>query len=217
VWIKAKHITPTFTVTQVVGARSNTAPSTTSTDTPTYTGHAAVNGSDWRYQLDTVSGTGKITLVYFSASHYPAPTPDDDTGDLTNVNAGNWSAIVADLKANRTGVPAFWSAYRRETLHEDYHWKVEWQGEIKKALTKLETDIESISVSTTTAATAADAEKVLKPQIDAAFAAAMTSARAAYNALGDSPGDPPYVAQGPAIDALVTRVEGHAASKKWAP
>jgi hypothetical protein len=92
---------------------------------------------------------------------------------------------------------------------------VEWQGEIKKALAKLETDIESISVSTTTAPTAADAEKLLKSQIDAAFAAAMTTARAAYNALGDNPGDPPYVAQGPAIDALVARIEAYATSKGW--
>jgi hypothetical protein len=214
-WTKGSHITPTFSVTEVVAARSNTASSTTTADTPTFTGHAALDGANWRYQLATVKGTGKITIVYYTADHYPAPTPTDDAGPLTNVTASNWSSMVADLKAHRTGMGGKWSAYRAETLHEHYHWETEWQGQIKKALTKLETDIEALSVSTTAAPTAADAEKLLKPQVAAAFASAMAAARAAYNALGDSPGDPPYVAQAPAIDALVARIEAHAKAQGW--
>jgi hypothetical protein len=214
-WVKGSHITPTFSVTEVVAARSNTAASITTTDTPMFTGHVALDSGNWRYQLDTVAGTGNISIVYYTADHYPAPTPTDDSGALTNVTAANWSAMVADLRAHRTGMGGKWSAYRAEILHEHYHWEVEWQGQIKKALTKLETDIESISVSTTTAPTAADAEKALKPLVAAAFASAMAAARTAYNALGDRPGDPPYVAQAPAIDALVARVEAHAKAQGW--
>jgi hypothetical protein len=214
-WTSGKHVTPTFTVSESVAARSNTASSKTTTDTPTFTGHAALDGLHWRYQLDSVSGTGQIKLVYYTADHYPAPTPTDDSGALSNVTAANWKSMVADLKAHRTGMGGAWSAYRAEDLHEHYHWEVEWQGQIKKALTKLETDIESISASAATFSTVAEAERELRPKIDAAFAAAMRAARAAYDALGDSPGDPPYVAQAPAIDALVTRIEAHAKTEKW--
>ena len=49
----------------------------------------------------------------------------------------------------------------------------------------------------------------------AIFKAAMKRARTAYNALGDSAGDPPYVAQAPAVDALADRVRDHAADKGW--
>lgn len=214
-WVKGKHVTPTFTVTEVLGARSNTASSKTHTDTPTYTGNVALDGSNWRYQIASVAGTGKITLVYYTEDHYPAPTPTDDSGTLSNVTKTNWKSMIADLKAHRTGIAGAWSAYRAETLHEHYHWETEWQGEVKKALAKLETGIESLSVSTSTATTAADAEKILKPQVDAAFAKAMADARKAYDALGDSPGDPPYVAQAPAIDALVARLEAHAKAQGW--
>lgn len=214
-WVKGSHVTPTFTVTEVVGARSNSASSTTHANTPTYTGHVALDGSNWRYGIASVTGTGKITLVYYTDDHYPAPTPTDDSGPLTNVSKTNWTSMVADLKAHRTGIGGAWSAYRAETLHEHYHWETEWQGQVKKALTKLETDIESLSVSTSTAKTAADAEKILKPQVDAAFAKAMADARKAYDALGDSPGDAPYIAQAPAIDALVARIEAHAKAQGW--
>lgn len=214
-WIKGSHVTPTFKVTEVVGARSNTASSTTKADTPTYAGHVALDGSNWRYQITSVTSTGKITLVYYTADHYPAPTPTDDSGPLTNVTKANWMSMVADLKAHRTGIGGAWSAYCAETLHEHYHWGTEWQGEVKKALAKLETDIESLSVSAATAKTAADAEKILKPQVDAAFDKAMANARKAYDALGDSPGDPPYVAQAPAVDALVLRIEAHAHAQGW--
>ena len=69
--------------------------------------------------------------------------------------------------------------------------------------------------TTSTAKTTADAEKILTPQVDAAFAKAMADARKAYDALGDNPGDPPYVAQAPAIDALVKRIEDHAKAQGW--
>jgi hypothetical protein len=43
----------------------------------------------------------------------------------------------------------------------------------------------------------------------------MTRARAAYNALGDSPGDPPYRAQVPVVEALIKRVNDHASAQGW--
>ena len=212
-----KHVTPTFSVTEVVGARSDSDASLTDADTPTYTGHVALDGLNWRYQLDSVTGTGTITIVYYPESHYPAPTPTDDSGALSNVTAANWSAMVKDLKSHRTGMGGKWSAYRAEVLHEHYHWDVEWKGQVKKALTALETEIAGMSVSAAKAGSIAEAQAALEPQVAAAFKKAMKAARAAYDALGDSPGDPPYVAQAPAIDALVKRVEDHAAAQKWSP
>ena len=133
----------------------------------------------------------------------------------TNVTEANWKDMVKDLKAHRTGKAKAWSAYRAEVLHERYHWEVEWQGEVRKAVRSFEADLEKITIHPTAAPTLADAETALRPKVDAAFAAAMKAARAEYDALGDSPGDPPYVAQAPAIDALVTRIEDHAKAKGW--
>jgi hypothetical protein len=212
-----KHVTPTFSVTEVVGARSSSEPSLTDADTPTFTGHVALDGLNWRYQLDSVTSTGTITIVYYPESHYPAPTPMDDSGALSNVTAANWSAMVKDLKKHRTGMGGKWSAYRAEVLHEHYHWQVEWQGQVKKALTALETELAGMSVSAAKAGSIGEAEAALKPQVAAAFKKAMKAARDAYDALGDSPGDPPYIAQAPAIDALVKRIEDHAAAQKWPP
>jgi hypothetical protein len=210
-------VAASYVLDEKVAARSNTAPSTTTTDDPTFAGNAAVDsaGSAWRYQLASVESKGQIRLVFYDASHYPAPTPEDDSGTLSNVTSGNWKTIVSDLETNKNGVPTFWSAYRREVLHEHYHWEKEWQGEVNKELLKAEADIDKLSLPFSAAATASDAEAVLAPQAAKIFNDAMKRARAAYDALGDSSGDPPYIAQAPALVALATRVKAHAATNKW--
>ena len=149
--------------------------------------------------------------------HRPEHDEDrrSDVHALSNATATNWKKINSDLKKNRIGVPDFWSAYRRESLHEDYHWKVEWQGKVKKHLAKAENRIAKLKVDFTTAPTEADADAALKPQAAAIFKDEMDKARAAYNKLGDAPGDPPYRAQAPALDALRGRVTAHAKASKW--
>lgn len=216
-WKPGSHVAPSFVVSHPAPTRSNTDPSTTSTDDPTFTGAPAVDDAAkvWRYQVNSVESKGTIQLVYYDEDHYPAPTPTDDSGALSNVKKANWEAIVKDLHDNRSGVPDFWSAYKRETLHENYHWEVEWQGQVKPAVKKAEDEIAKLSEGFDSAATEADADAKLKPKASTIFKDEMDKARTAYNALGDSPGDPPYVAQAPALDAMRKRVEDHAKAKKW--
>lgn len=210
-------ITPSFILDKKVDPRSNTKSSTQSASDPTFVGETAVDaaGKVWRYQLKSVESKGKIRIVYFTADRYPAPTPTDDSGALTNVTSGNWKDIVKDLDANKAGIPDFWSAYRAEDVHEAYHWQVEWQGEVKKELVKAEAEIAKLSLGFDKAATVADADAILAPKAAKIFMDAMTRARTAYNALGDSPGDPPYRAQVPVVEALIKRVKDHATSKGW--
>jgi hypothetical protein len=216
-WKPGSHVAPNFVVSHPAPTRSNTDPSTTNTDDPTFTGAPAVDDAArvWRYQINSVESKGTIQLVYFDEGHYPAPTPTDDTGGLTNVKKANWKAIVKDLHDNRSGVPNFWSAYKRESLHENYHWEVEWQGQVKPAVMKAEGEIAKISEAFDSAPTGADADAKLKPKAGTIFKDEMDKARDAYNKLGDSPGDPPYVAQAPGLDAMKKRVEDHAKAKKW--
>jgi hypothetical protein len=216
-WKPGLHIKPNYVITRPAPTRSNSDPSTTSTDDPTFTGAPAVDAKDkvWRYQLATVDSKGTIQLVFFDVAHYPAPTPENDSGILSNVTAANWKDIVKDLRKNRSGVPDFWSAYRREHLHEDYHWNVEWQGQVNKQLPKAEKRIASLKVDFAAAPTEADAAVLLLPHATIVFKEEMDKARAAYDALGDSPGGPPYRAQAPALDALRARVNAHAKAQKW--
>ena len=61
----------------------------------------------------------------------------------------------------------------------------------------------------------AAAEKKLLPLATSLFYKSMTTVINAYNALSDSPGDPPYLAQVPAFDDLIQRIKDYAASMKW--
>jgi hypothetical protein len=216
-WEAGKAVAPNFVLDKPAPKRSNTDPSTTSTSNPTSTGHAAVDtgAKVWRYQLDAVESKGTIQLVYYDSDHYPAPTPTDDSGALSNVTKTNWKDVVKDLDKNKNGVPDFWSAYRREDLHEDYHWTTEWQGQVKKELPKAEGEIAKLELGFDKAATAAEAEKELAPKATKIFDEGMKRARTAYNALGDEPGDPPYQAQAPAIESMSKRVKDHAKDQKW--
>jgi hypothetical protein len=216
-WTAGKHVAPNFVLTKPAAKRSNSDPSVTSTSDPTFAGQAVVDckANVWRYQADSIESKGNIQIVYFTENRYPAPTPTDDSGALTNVTKANWQAIVKDLDDHRAGIPVFWSAYRAEDLHENYHWATEWQGEVNKEVPKAEGEIEKLQLPFASAPTAAAAATTLQPQAKTAFDAAMHRARAAYDKLGDDPGDPPYQAQAPAIDALSKRVKDHAATNKW--
>jgi len=216
-WRAGVHITPIFSVTETEGPRSNTDAATTNVDDPTFTGGAAVDvaAGMWRYQLKSVKGQGRIKFVYYTKDHYPAPTPNDDSGELSNVTKANWRVIVQDLESNKTGVAGNWSAYQRTIRHERYHWAKEWKGSVKKELVNAENDIAKEGVSFAAAADANAAKKVLAPKTTIIFDRAMAAARTAYNALGDSPGDPPYVAGSVGAVNLAARVKAHARTKKW--
>ena len=197
--------------------RSNSRSSTTNGADPTFVGHVVEDtaAKQWTFALDSVKAKGTIKIVYYSADRYPAPSPQDDSGALKNVKQANVDAVIADLKANRTGIAKNWSAYLAEDLHEDYHWSSEWMPLVRTAANEAEADIGKLSVPSSTAPKKKDAEKVLRPQAEAIFTAKMRAARVAWNAMGDSPGDAPYLAQAPAIDNLVARVEGLKNEKSW--
>jgi hypothetical protein len=211
----AKRITPTFILDKQEDPRSNTKPSTQSKSPPTFVGGVMADGKMWRYELKSVESKGKIRIVYFTENRYPAPTPTDDSGALSNVTRANWKTIVQDLEKNKEGIPDFWSAYRAEDVHESYHWEVEWQGEMKKELIKAENDIAGLSLGVDRAPTAADAENVLAPQATKVFTDAMNRADASYQALPDIPGAPAFKAQIPVVTALKKRVDDHAKTNKW--
>lgn len=220
-WKAGQHVTPNYVADRPTPIRSNTKSSTTDAGTAslptTFTGHAAENKSDktWRYQIDTIESKGKIQIVYFTTDRYPAPNPTDDSGALSNVSKENWKDIVKDLNDNREGIPDFWSAYRAEDLHEEYHWEKEWQVVANKEVGKAEAEIDKLSVLFGEAATATEAEAKLKPKATKIFDKAIKQARTNWMAMGDSAGDPPYKAQAPALDALKDRVNEHVKKEKW--
>ena len=215
--LSLQRATTTFELTKPAPVRSNSASSTTQGRDPTFTGSVTKDDAkkEWGYKLDTVEAKGEIKIVYYTNDHYPAPTPEDDTGPLSNVTKANWRAIVKNLRKNRIGIADDWSAYLAEDLHEDYHWKDEWQTLVRAGIRSAERKIKKLGASFTGHATAADAEKVLKPQAATIFTAAMKRARRKWNKMGDDPGDPPYHAQAPAIDRLIKRVRAHATAQKW--
>jgi hypothetical protein len=104
-------------------------------------------------------------------------------------------------------------------LHEDYHWEKEWQGSLRPEIDKAMVEIRKLSVPATKttgeAVSATDAKSQLDPLAQQIFRAHYRSATQAYAALGDSAGDPPYLAQAPAHDALEKRVRDLASANKW--
>jgi hypothetical protein len=208
----ATHVTPSFVLSESEGARSNSDPATTRTANPTFTGKVVKDGSVWRYQITSAESKGTINLVYYTADHYPAPTPNDDSGDLSNVTKTNYADIITDLKDHRTIVAGNWSSYRRTYLHEHYHWETEWQGQVKAFLITAENEIAKLSSS---AATESDASTKLAPKAKKIFDDQMKAARKAYNDLPDTPGSAPYIAGAAGVDALIKRIEAHAKSNSW--
>jgi hypothetical protein len=211
---KAGTVTPTFPLDKPAAKRSNTDSSTTLPATPTFTGNVAyeTGAKKWRYQVTGIESKGKIQIVYYTDDHYPAPTPTDDSGALSNVTSANWKVIVKDLKKGRTGIAGKWSAYRAEDLHENYHWVDEWQATVKPKFAEAQAEIAALDDGS---ADEAAAKTALEPKATKIFTDKIKDARKTFNALGDSAGDPPYIAQAPAIDDLVKRVEDHAAAQKW--
>ena len=88
-------------------------------------------------------------------------------------------------------------------------------GQGEKTLAKAETAIAKLKVDFATAPTEADADAALKPQAAAIFKDEMDKARAGVQQARRCPGDPPYRAQAPALDALRGRVTAHAKASKW--
>lgn len=206
-------VTPNFVLQEPSPKRSNDDASTTSGEPPTFTGKVYQPSEDvYGYKLTTVTARGTIQIVYYDKDHYPAPFAD--WWILSNVTKDNWEEIRDDLRDNRTGIADDWCAYDAEVLHEDYHWRTEWQPRVEQHVAAAEGRIAGLSTGAQ-GVSSSDAEKLLEPQAEAIFTEEMTAARASWNALGDEPGDPPYIAQAPAIDKLRERVEKKAAGEKW--
>jgi hypothetical protein len=206
-------VTPSFPVDRPAPKRSNTDASITRVKGQSYTGKVVEDKASgtYSYELTSFESRGEIQLVYYTEDHYPAPVPDDDTGALSNVNRGNWKAVADNLHAHRTGIADKWSAYRAEPMHENYHWSVEWVRSLIPELDKAETKLKALRVPSA----GANAVDDTKAQADPIVADAIKEAKRKYGALGDSPGDPPYVAQAPAIDVLEKRVRDEAVAQKW--
>jgi hypothetical protein len=212
-----KHTTANFILEKPSPKRSNTDPSSVKLKGQSFAASVVEDkpAKQWKYRLNSIDSKGKMQIVYFTENRYPAPKPTDDSGPLTNVNSGNWKTIVSDLEKNKEGIPDFWSAYRAEDLHETFHWRNEWQTDAKREFAIVEADIDKLSVSQADAADAGAAQAKLKGPATKAFNDGVTRAKAAYMARGDDPGDPPYKAQAPAVQALADRVKAHAAKEKW--
>lgn len=212
-------VTPTFPVARPAPKRSNTDASTTKVKDQSFTGAVVKDDANgvYKYDLTGFTSAGEIQLVYYTFQHYPAPMPADDTGPLTNVSKGNWKKIADDLHDNRTGIADDWSAYAAEPLHENYHWHTEWVNTFTPELRKAEAKLAKLKVPTTragVAVTQAEAEAELKARANTIMAAMVRSAKKKYFDLGDDPGDPPYIAQAPAVDALEARVRAHGPTLK---
>lgn len=218
-----REVAPTFPVNRPAPIRSNSDASTTKVKAQSFGGKVKKDDAKkaWTYELDSYTSNGEIQIVYYTNDHYPAPAPEDDSGALTNVNSGNWKDVADDLHAERTGIAEDWSAYRAEGLHEDYHWNTEWVNTLTPELRKAEAKLAKIKVPYKKGLfgkkerTDAEGEQAAKEKASKVMADTVKTAKKKYFKLGDSPGDPPYIAQAPAIDALENRVRTHAKDQAW--
>jgi hypothetical protein len=211
-----------FVLTEKTPLRQAGVSSVTRLKNWTATGSAAYDSAAkvWRYQAEQFDSNGEMQFAYLPESGYPAPTPTDDTGALTNEKQNNWNTIAKTLHDTRTGyVSGTWRAYQSVRLHEDYHWNTEWKGSLKPEIDKAMVEIRKLSVAATKPTgeqvNAADAKAQLDPLAQQIFTDHYRKATGAYAALGDDAGDPPYLAQAPAHDALETRVRDYATAQKW--
>lgn len=204
-------VAPRFPVNRPAPKRSNSDSSTTKVKDQSWSGAVVTDDAAkvYKYDLTDFTSAGEIQLVYYTNDHYPAPTPMDDTGALTNVTKGNWRTIADDLHNNRTGIADDWSAYAAEPLHENYHWESEWVNTFTPELRKAEAEVAKLKVPITEGSTPVAAEAELKPKAKDIIDEMVKEAKKKYFKLGDSPGDPPYIAQAPAVDALESRVRSH--------
>ena len=120
------------------------------------------------------------------------------------------------MAGTRTGD---WSPYRAEPLHENYHWNTEWVNTLTPELAKAEAEVKRQKVSAASPSgkkrDKAHAEKNLRKKAAEIVDSAVKGAKEKYFKLGDDPGDPAYIAQAPAFDALEQRVRARATTEGW--
>ena len=226
-WVAGQHIPPKFIPkVNVSPVRSYDSSITIPDKDPYVPGSLAVdcNNRVWRYQLGQFVSLVDININYYPEDHYPAPQPTDDTGKLTNVDKGNCKAIVEELHRDRTKVHKRWSAYKRDHLHENYHYEVEWQNRMKDFVHKFETEVEQFQVPFTDPylpylprPTAEEAEETLKAKVKAKHGAGYTKAWHDWDKIPDVEGAGAYLAQVPAIDYMIDRVVKHGKRMHWLP
>ncbi len=218
-----RAVDPTFPVNRPAPVRSNSDASTTQVKAQQFGGKVKKDDAKRAYvfELESYTSNGEIQIVYYTNDHYPAPTPEDDSGALSNVNSGNWKAVADDLHSERTGIADDWSAYRAEVLHEDYHWNTEWVNTLTPEFRKAEAKLAKLKVPYKKGLfgkkerTQAEGESAVKEKAAKIMGDMAKTAKKKYFKLGDSPGDPPYIAQAPAVDALENRVRTHAKDQGW--
>lgn len=220
-WIAGRHIAPRFHPTVLPPMRSERLASYTDADKlPNLPGEVAIDCKDrvWRYQLGPFVSDVTIQIVYFMESRYPAPSPTDDTGELTNVMKENCKDIVDDLHRNKTGVHRNFSAYKRDWLHENYHYEFEWQPMVRKFVPEFESAVEKIGVPFALAGTEGQARSILERSVRDTHASLYGRM---YKKWADPSNDQPnigaYLAQAPAIENMINRVLKYAKTKKWLP
>ncbi len=211
-------ITVTYNATTITAAASMTNPAITSVDQPTFTGSACLDTGTgiWRYRVNSVTSTGTITIVPTPAANTPNPV---DGGNIVNNPGatGHYCDVISDL-ADYTatgGKGPGWHVTQATIDHENYHWETEWQTSFNNEWGTTETTMEGNTVSCSSYDTAADAKAALEPQANTDFLAGFGAAAAAYNALGDGAGDPPYVAGQAELNAMIANIETYATSKGW--
>ena len=214
---KIMRVAVNYPLDKKVSPRSSTKASTTVPKTPKFKGSAVDDAANdqWKYKVDSIKSPGKIRIVYYPKRHYPAPTPSDDSGTLSNVKEDNVDEIIRDMTANRAGIFDYWGAYRAEDDHEAYHWETEWKDVSRPKFAEAETAMNALTVSKADAKRQGAAKRKLEKEAKKLFLAKVKEMRDEYFALGDSPGDPPYVAQAPAVDNLRARVEDKKTKEGW--
>lgn len=221
-WLAGQHIAPIFVLIKPAPEVSDSFSSLTLPDKdPKITGRATVDckAGVWRFQLDPFVSTVSIYIYYYTSGHYPAPTPTDDSGELTNVNKQNCKSMVEELYRDRADVHKNWSAYRRDHLHEDYHYKIEWQSAMNKFVPKFESEVEKMQVPFADAKTAGEATKLLEPAVQNKHGHEYSKEWRIWNDIPDRPGSGgAYLAQVPAMENLIKRIVKYARDeKKWLP
>jgi hypothetical protein len=214
---KIQRVAVDYPLDKKVSFRSKSKPSTTVPHTPKFKGSVSEDAANdqWKYKVDSIKSKGKIRIVYYPKKHYPAPTPSDDSGALKNVKKSNVDDMIQDMKDNRQGIFDYWGAYRAEDDHEAYHWETEWKDVSRPKFAEAETQMNALAVAKSDAKTQSKAKRKLEKDAKKIFLAKVKEMRQEYFALGDSPGDPPYIAQAPAVDNLRARVEGKKVSEGW--
>jgi hypothetical protein len=208
------NVAVTYNPNVVTKPASMSVAATTTPDSPTYTASACIDKAtnSWKLRVDSVTSTGTIEIVPTPAANTPNPVMGG------NVNAGNYCSIIKDLADyTTTGIKGpNWHVTQSTIDHENYHWDTEWKGSLNTAWAKAEAKMEAHSTACASAADPATALASMKAAADAEFSAMDTEATNAFNALGDGPGDPPYVAGQVALAAMIASIKAFATAQGFA-